>query len=73
MDAEQVQRCAVAVKRAMPENHGFLLLMTEFKKVGEDSARLNYTSNIERKDAIAMLKEFFFRIGEAEDWMKRIE
>ena len=69
MDKEYLKLASVEIAKKFPDNHGFILLVAPFGEHG----RTNYTSNIQRTDAIKLLKEFLFRIGEAEDWMKHIQ
>lgn len=59
---------AHAIDERLPEKYGFLVLITPF---GTDQI-LNYASNMERKDAVNMLKEWLLKCGAAEDWMKHI-
>lgn len=49
-----------------PKRVGFILLVAEFGKI--DDGRVNYISNGERADMIAMLKEYLARVeGRAHD------
>lgn len=60
---------AKLVESKLPDNHGFILLAFNFGEGG----RMTYTSNAERTDAIKALKEWFFQMGEEENWMKHIK
>ena len=71
MDKEYLQLAANAVMAKLPDNHGFILLTMHFG--GGPDNRVQYVSNISREDAVKTLKEFLFRIGAAEDWMKHIQ
>jgi hypothetical protein len=75
MDKEYLRLMAEQVKAKLPDNHGFLLLTAPFGDLpaGAPENRTTYCSNMKREDAIKLLKEFLFRIGEAEDWMKHIK
>ena len=70
MDKEYLKLAADEISATFPDNHGFVLLVTPFNVA---DARAHYISNITREDAIVMLKEFLFRVGSAEDWMKHIQ
>lgn len=59
---------ACAINERLPEGHGFIVLTFKFDPGGS----LNYASNADRKDCIAVLKEFLIKTGAAEDWMKHI-
>ena len=45
--------------KGRPKRVGFCLLMAEFSKI--DGGRVNYISNAERADMIAMVKEWLAR------------
>jgi hypothetical protein len=67
---------AEVVKSKLPDNYGFIVLAAPFNR--DDGApqgdnRLVYTSNIQRENAVALLKEFMLLAGAAEDWMKHIK
>jgi hypothetical protein len=70
MDKEYLREMAKLLDAKLPDNHGFLLLTIPF---GSEDARISYTSNCNREDAIKLLKTYLFRIGEKEDWMKHIK
>lgn len=70
MDKDYLRLAAKAIKDKLPDNHGFLLLTAPFGTGGKD--RLYYISDMERADAINLLKEFLLKAGAAEDWMKHI-
>jgi hypothetical protein len=71
MDKEYMNEAARAVDAKLPDNHGFILLAVPFGE-GENK-RLTYISSMKREDAIKVLKEWFFHIGEAENWMEHIK
>lgn len=71
MDKEFLKLAAQAVEAKLPDNHGFILLVTPY---GEgDNNRLAYISSMQREDAINVLKEWLIKCGAAEDWMKHIK
>lgn len=70
-DKEYLKEAARAVESKLPDNHGFILLVTPF---GEgDNNRLTYISSMKRADALNVLKEFLIRSGAHEDWMKHLD
>lgn len=69
MNKDYLQEAAKAVQARLPDQHGFILLVTPF---GEGK-RLVYVSTFERSDALNVLKEFLLRNDQAENWMKHIE
>lgn len=71
MDRDFLRDTAALVKARLPDNYGFLILASPFN--GEGDKRLVYTSNIQRADAIAMLKEWLLKCGASEDWMQHIK
>jgi hypothetical protein len=71
MDREFLRDTARAIEAKLPDNYGFILLAAPFN--GEGDNRLIYTANIQRGDAIAMLKEWLLKCGASEDWMKHIK
>lgn len=68
-DKEYLRDMAKLVESKLPDNHGFILLAFPFG----DGGRMIYTSNAERADAIQALKEWFYHMGEQENWMKHIK
>lgn len=68
MEKQYLTEAARALDAKLPDNHGFLLLVKAF---GSHDPVV-YVSSVKREDAIKLLKEFLFRIGEGEDWMKHI-
>lgn len=68
-DKNYLQEAAKAVDQQLPDNHVFILLTAPVGAGG----RLSYVSSMERADAIKTIKEFLFRIGEQEEWMKHID
>ena len=69
MDKQYIRDMAELLEAKLPDNHGFLLLTFEFNQPG----RVQYVSNAVRADAVKTIKEFLFRIGEEEEWMKHIK
>jgi hypothetical protein len=63
-----VAKACNAVRDSIPDGYCFLLLIVP----AGDKGIAQYGSNIVREDAIKTLKEFLFRIGEEETWMKDI-
>ncbi len=61
---------ARVVDSKLPDNHGFILLAFPFGESPDN--RLIYTASCQRADAIKMLKEFLFALGESEAWMNHI-
>lgn len=70
-DKEYLTLAARAVSDRIPDNHGFLLLVTPNTNDGEE--RVHYISTLDRKTTINLLKEFMIQCGHEEDWMKHIE
>ena len=71
MDKEYLKLAAKAIEDRLPDNHGFILLISPFGD-GENQ-RVVYTSNVRREDAINLLKEFLIKAGGEEEWMKHIK
>lgn len=71
-DREDLRRVANLVKAEFPPNTGFIILASPIGP-GGDGSRTTYTSNIDRSDAIALLKEFLIKCGAEEDWMQHIQ
>lgn len=65
---------AKAINRILPNNSGFILMMTPFPDANAPDAehRLRYVSNIERESAINLLKEFMIKCSAYEDWMQHL-
>lgn len=68
-DKEYLRLACISVEKVLPDNTGFLLLTMP---MNTENAHVAYAANINRKEAIQLLKEYLFRIGEAEGWMKHI-
>ena len=68
-DKHFLQRSIEDVEKHCPDNTAVLIITKKFGSSGP----AQYVANCQREDAIKALKEFLFRIGEAEDWMKHIE
>lgn len=71
IDKEYLKEAARAIEARLPDNHGFILLVTPFGDSPDN--RLTYVASIQREDAINVLKEFLIKAGAAEDWMKHIK
>jgi len=71
MDKEYLREMAKLVEAKLPDQHGFILLAFPFD--GGEGQRVIYTSNANRADAINVLKEWLFMIGEDENWLKHIK
>jgi hypothetical protein len=69
MDKDYLQQAAQAVQAKLPDNHGFLLLVTSYGEAG----RLFYVSSMERESALNLVKEWLLKAGAAEDWMRHIK
>lgn len=68
-DKAYMQRAGEEIKKHLPDGCGFILLVAEHGEGG----RLNYTADVDRQDAIKVIKEFLFHVGESENWMKHIK
>ena len=68
-DKEYLNQAAKAVDALLPDHHGYIIFAVPF--TGGDK-RLKYTSNLSRKDAIKVLKEFLIVGCGEEEWMKHI-
>lgn len=68
-DKDYLNEAAKAVHDKLPDHHGFILMAVPYE--GGDG-RLKYISNLDRKDAINVLKEWLIRCGHEEDWMKHL-
>jgi hypothetical protein len=69
-DKQYLKEAAKAVNAKLPDNHGFILMAMPFNT---KEARLAYISNMDRADAINVLKEWLMNCGHEEDWMKHIK
>lgn len=65
-----LQRAAQAAESKMPDNTGFILMGMP---LGGEDPRVFYVSNINREDAINVLKEWLIKSSGEEDWMKHIK
>jgi hypothetical protein len=72
-DKHYLQVAAERIEHSLPDNQGFLLLTVPFKQEDPEQNRVAYVSNVERKEAIALMKEFLIRCGEEEEWMKHLD
>lgn len=66
----QMQGIARAVKKRLPKNYGFFVLVFPF---GDEQGRANYVSNGTREDVILSMKEFIRRNEHKDDWMTHQE
>lgn len=71
MDKQYLVEMAKAVESKLPDNHGFIILAAPFGE--SDNNRLTYISSMSREDAVKLLREFLFKCGAEEDWMKHIK
>lgn len=65
-----LQAIGDSVKSQLPPDYAFLVIAAPL--IDQDTRKTFYVSSITRPTAIKLLKEFLFRIGEDEDWMKHI-
>lgn len=70
MDKEYLRLAAIDVAKRLPDQHGFVLFTTP---TGHQPGRVGYVANVNRQDAIKMVKEWLFAMGEGENWMKHIK
>jgi hypothetical protein len=68
-DKQYLREVAKVIDSKLPDNTGWIFLASPF---GGPGGRVQYTSNIDRSDAIKLLKEFLFNTGNEEDWMQHI-
>lgn len=69
MDKEYLQLAAAAAKEKLPDNHGYILIVAPFN---QPSSPIRYAGNINREDAITILKALLYAAGSKEDWMKHV-
>lgn len=62
-----LQAAARAAHGQLPDHCGFILIVLP---VGREDAMAQYVANVQRQDAVKVLKEILFRWGIDEDWMK---
>jgi hypothetical protein len=67
-DKEFLRRCAKEIGAEIPDGWGFILFMFNFGPGGH----MTYTSNADRKEAIAAMKEWLLKVG-PEEWLKHVE
>lgn len=62
------------IHERIPEGAGFIVMVfpTEANKEAFNG-RINYSSNIDRKCAVNVLKEWLIRAGGGEEWMKHLD
>lgn len=63
LSKEYMQEAGKAIDAKLPDNHGFILLVTPYGPVGE-SERTQYISTVVRADAIVLLSKFLARIND---------
>jgi hypothetical protein len=68
-DKTYMREAAAAAEDHLPDNHGIILMAIPYE--GGDQ-RLKYVSNLDRADAIKVVKEWLFNQGEKENWMEHI-
>ena len=70
MDKNYLKECARLIQEKLPDNHGFILLVSPY---GDDAnRRLVYISSMQREGAINTLKEWLIQASGEEEWMKHI-
>lgn len=69
-DKQYLREVAKVIDSKLPDNTGFIFLASPFG--GDPGARVQYISNIDRADAIKLLKEFLFMTGNEEEWMQHV-
>lgn len=58
--ARDIDRGLNGRSKVKPKRYGFILLVAEFGKI--EDGRVNYISNGEREDMIAMMREYLARV-----------
>lgn len=66
-DREYLQEASEAIAGRLPDNHGFILLVTA---IGVENPRLYYTSSLDRKDALAVIEEWRERNRDPKNWLR---
>jgi len=69
-DKQYLIEAAKAVEAKLPDHEGFILMAIPFKGQGDN--RLKYISNLDRADAINVLKEWLIQSSGEEEWMKHL-
>lgn len=72
MDKEYLKLAAQEIRKRLPDNHSFILLVAENGEAKENS-RLFYVSSMTRETAINVLKEWLINASGEEEWMKHIK
>lgn len=70
-DREYLKEMSKILESKLPDNYGFILFAFPFGDSPDN--RMYYTSNANRKDAVAALKEWLIRASGPEAWMKHIQ
>lgn len=71
-DKQYLQEAADKVVASFPDGEGFILLAVPYGDGGA-TGRVKYISNLDRKDAIKVLKAWLIKASGEEDWMKHID
>jgi hypothetical protein len=69
---EALQAAARAAHSHLPDTHGFILLVMPYSD-GTSDSKAQYASNLNREDALAVLKTVLFRWGVNDEWMQSIK
>lgn len=69
MNREYLADLAKTISERLPDNHGFVLLVTP---TDTPEPFVHYTASVERKSAIQILRSILFHWGEGENWMRHI-
>lgn len=67
-----VEVAAQVTGRALPKNCGFIIVAMPLG-APPDQGIARYSGNVNREDAVAILKTLLFRWGINEEWMKQAE
>lgn len=67
---ETLQAAAKACHDKLPDHCGFLILVAPFGDPTDGDTQGQYISNMNREDAIKILKTMLFRFGVNDQWMK---
>ena len=68
INSERLQAIARAAHAELPDHCGFILLVSPFGDGDNNTA--DYISNVNREDAIKILKTLLFGWGYNDEWMK---
>jgi len=70
MNEEWLKEVAREIDKMLPEKQGFILFAVPWD--GPDM-RLRYVSNLQREDAVNLIKEWLVMASGEKEWMKHIE